>query len=117
MQKHGSTAYLVNTGWVGGPPGVGERMNLPATRMIIDNILNGILDDVEYEKTTYFQLYIPKGIPGCNFNICNPKNAWKNKDDWDKAARELSQKFIDNFVEFTDTEEGKRLVAAGPKLK
>jgi len=117
MQKHGSTAYLVNTGWVGGPPGVGARMDLPATRMIIDNILNGTLDNVEYEKTTYFQLYIPKGIPGCNFNICNPKNAWKNKDDWDKAARELSQKFIDNFVEFTDTEEGKRLVAAGPKLK
>ena len=117
MKEHGSTAYLVNTGWVGGPPGVGERMDLPSTRMIIDNILNGTLDNVEYEKTTYFQLFIPKGIPGCNFNICNPKNAWKNVDDWDKAARELSQKFIDNFVEFTDTEEGKRLVAAGPKLK
>jgi len=116
MREHGSTAYLVNTGWVGGPPGVGERMDLPSTRKIIDGILNGVLDHAEYEKTTYFQLYIPKGIPGCDRNICNPKNSWSNPDDWDKAARKLAQKFIDNFEEFTDTEEGKRLVAAGPQL-
>jgi phosphoenolpyruvate carboxykinase (ATP) len=117
MQEHGSTAYLVNTGWVGGPPGVGARMDLPSTRKIIDSILNGYLDDVDYEQTTYFQLYIPKGVPGCHEDICNPKLAWKNIEDWDKAARKLSQKFIDNFEEFTDTEEGKRLVAAGPQLK
>ncbi|MEE4257050.1 MAG: phosphoenolpyruvate carboxykinase (ATP) [Bacteroidales bacterium] len=116
MRKHGSTAYLVNTGWVGGPPGVGERMDLPSTRKIIDSIINGVLDTVEYEKTTYFQLYIPKGVPGCHKDICNPKNAWKNVEDWDKAARKLAQKFIDNFEEFTDTPEGKRLVAAGPRL-
>ena len=59
MRQHNSTAYLVNTGWVGGPPGVGERMDLPNTRRIIDSIINGVLDHVQYEKTTYFQLYIP----------------------------------------------------------
>jgi phosphoenolpyruvate carboxykinase (ATP) len=90
-------------------------MDLPSTRKIIDSILDGTLDNVEYEKTTYFQLYIPKGIPGCHRDICNPKNAWVNKEDWDKAARTLAQKFIDNFEEFTDNEEGKRLVAAGPR--
>jgi len=116
MRKYGSTAYLVNTGWVGGPPGIGERMDLPSTRKIIDSILNGFLDNVEYEQSTYFQLYIPKGVPGCPAGICNPKNAWKNVSDWDAAARKLAQKFIDNFEEFTDTEEGKRLVAAGPKV-
>ena len=116
MREHGSTAYLVNTGWVGGPPGVGARMDLPSTRKIIDSIINGALDNVEYEKTTYFQLYIPKGVPGCPADICNPKNAWRNVEDWDIAARKLAQKFIDNFEEFTDTEEGRRLVAAGPKL-
>jgi len=116
MRKYGSTAYLVNTGWVGGPPGIGERMDLPSTRKIIDSILNGFLDNVEYEQSTYFQLYIPKGVPGCPAGICNPKNAWKNVADWDAAARKLAQKFIDNFEEFTDTEEGKRLVAAGPKV-
>lgn len=116
MRQHGSTAYLVNTGWVGGPPGVGERMDLPSTRKIIDSIINGLLDDVEYEQTTYFQLYIPKGVPGCPKDICNPKNAWNNVEDWDKTARKLAQKFIDNFEEFTDIPEGKRLVAAGPQI-
>lgn len=116
MKEHGSTAYLVNTGWIGGPPGVGNRMDLPSTRKIIDSIINGVLDDVEYEQTTYFQLYIPKGVPGCPAGICNPKNAWEDREGWDLAARKLAQKFIDNFEEFTDTEEGKRLVAAGPQL-
>ncbi|RLD81082.1 MAG: phosphoenolpyruvate carboxykinase (ATP), partial [Bacteroidetes bacterium] len=116
MKEHGSTAYLVNTGWIGGPPGVGNRMDLPSTRKIIDSIINGVLDDVEYEQTTYFQLYIPKSVPGCPAGICNPKNAWEDQGGWDLAALKLAQKFIDNFEEFTDTEEGKRLVAAGPQL-
>ena len=117
MRKHNATAYLVNTGWVGGPPGMGERMDLPSTRMIIDSILSGYLDDAKYTQTTYFQLYIPDGVPGCHVDICNPKLAWRNIEDWDKTARKLAQKFIDNFEEFTDTEEGKRLVAAGPQIK
>ncbi len=116
MRKHGSTAYLVNTGWVGGPPGVGERMDLPSTRKIIDSIINGVLDDVEYEQTTYFQLYIPKGVPGCpetSAILKMPGKMWKTGI---RQHRKLAQKFIDNFEEFTDTEEGKRLVAAGPQL-
>ena len=116
MKQHGSTAYLVNTGWVGGPPGVGERMDLPTTRRIIDSILNGELDNAEYEQTTYFKLWIPKQISGCAKEICNPKSAWVNKEDWDKAARNLAQKFINNFENFTDSEEGRRLVAAGPQI-
>jgi len=117
MKEHGSTAYLVNTGWVGGPPGVGARMDLPNTRRIIDSIINGVLDDAEYEQTTYFQLNIPKEVPGCPAGICNPKNAWEDTAEWDKAARKLAQKFIDNFEEFTDNQEGKRLVAAGPIIR
>jgi phosphoenolpyruvate carboxykinase (ATP) len=116
MDQHGANAYLVNTGWVGGPPGVGERIDLDTTRKIIDSILGGELDKAEYEKTTYFQLYIPKSIPGCSANICNPKNAWENPEEWHQAAKKLAQRFIDNFEAFTDTEEGKRLVAAGPKV-
>jgi len=116
MEEHGSVAYLVNTGWVGGPYGVGERMDLPSTRKIIDNILDGTLDNVEYEQLPYFGLWIPKEIPGCSKDICNPRNAWSNPDEWDKSAKVLAQKFIDNFVSFTDNEEGKRLVVAGPEL-
>ena len=69
MEKHGSVAYLVNTGWVGGPYGVGERMDLPSTRKIIDNILDGTLDNAEYEQLPYFGLWIPKEIPGCKKGI------------------------------------------------
>jgi phosphoenolpyruvate carboxykinase (ATP) len=116
MDQHGSTAYLVNTGWVGGPYGVGERMDLPGTRKIIDYILDGTLDGVEYEQLPYFGLWIPKEIPGHPELICNPRETWKNPADWDTGAQVLARKFIDNFVAFTDNEEGRRLVAAGPKL-
>lgn len=116
MDEHGSTAYLVNTGWVGGPYGVGKRMDLPATRSIIDAILDGSLDTAEYETTPYFGLHIPKSLPGCTKDICNPRNAWQNPEEWDKAAISLAQKFIDNFKSFTDNEEGLRLLSAGPQL-
>jgi phosphoenolpyruvate carboxykinase (ATP) len=116
MKMHGSTAYLVNTGWVGGPYGVGERMDLPSTRKIIDAILEGKLDDAEYENLRYFNLAIPKAVPGVDSHVLNPRNSWKNPEEWDEAAKILAKKFIDNFVAFTDNEEGKRLVAAGPQL-
>ncbi|MFO7614450.1 MAG: phosphoenolpyruvate carboxykinase (ATP) [Bacteroidales bacterium] len=116
MKMHGSTAYLVNTGWVGGPYGVGERMDLPSTRKIIDAILEGKLDDAEYENLRYFNLAIPKDVPGVDSHVLNPRNSWKNPEEWDEAAKILAKKFIDNFVAFTDNEEGKRLVAAGPQL-
>lgn len=116
MKEHGSTAYLVNTGWVGGPYSVGERMDLPSTRKIIDAILEGKLDDTEYENLRYFNLAIPKDVPGVDSHVLNPRNSWKNPEEWDEAAKILAKKFIDNFVAFTDNEEGKRLVAAGPQL-
>ena len=116
MDRHGSTAYLVNTGWVGGPYGVGERMDLPSTRKIIDAILYGTLDHLEYEQIPYFNLWIPKEVPGCDKGITNPRNLWQDPADWDEAAKKLAKKFIDNFVSFTDNEEGKRLVAAGPQI-
>jgi phosphoenolpyruvate carboxykinase (ATP) len=116
MEIHGSTAYLVNTGWVGGPYGVGERMDLPSTRLIIDAILDGSLENIEYEELPYFGLQIPKAIPGIGEGILNPRNAWQNPEDWDRSAKNLAQRFIDNFVAFTDNEEGKRLVAAGPQI-
>ena len=116
MELHGSIAYLVNTGWVGGPYGVGERMDLPSTRLIIDAILDGSLENIEYEEIPYFGLQIPKAIPGIGEGILNPRNAWQNPEDWDKSAKDLAQRFIDNFVAFTDNEEGKRLIGAGPKI-
>lgn len=116
MDEQGSTAYLVNTGWLGGAYGVGKRMDLPVTRSIIDSILEGKLDSVEYEQLPIFNLWIPKAVPGIDFTNWNPRNAWADKAAYDEQARKLASQFIENFKGFTDNEEGQRLVAAGPAI-
>lgn len=116
MKEHGSTAYLVNTGWIGGPYGTGKRIDIPSTRAIIDAILDGSLDKAEYEVLPYFNLQIPKSVDGVDSKLLNQRNLWPDAQAWDTAAAALAKKFIDNFEAFTDNEEGKALVAAGPSL-
>jgi phosphoenolpyruvate carboxykinase (ATP) len=115
MKKHGATAYLVNTGWIGGPYGIGQRIDLESTRNIISAILDGSLDNIPCEEVMPFGLSIPKSVPGVDPAILNPKNTWKYETAYNKQAESLAEKFIDNFSKFTDTEEGQRLVAAGPQ--
>jgi len=116
IEEHGSTVYLVNTGWSGGKYGVGERMSLNVTRAIIDAIFNGSLDNVECETMPIFNLQIPKDVKGVDANILNPRNAWSDKDDYDNTAKQLAGMFIEHFKTFTDTHEGKVLEAAGPQI-
>jgi phosphoenolpyruvate carboxykinase (ATP) len=116
MEQNNAEAYLVNTGWIGGPYGVGKRIDLPTTRAIIDAILDGSLDKAEYETLPYFNLAIPKALAGIDSKVFNPRNLWDDPEKWDAQARKLAEKFINNFESFTDNEEGKRLVAAGPQL-
>jgi phosphoenolpyruvate carboxykinase (ATP) len=116
MQEHGSSAYLVNTGWIEGPYGVGRRIDIPSTRAIIDAILDGSLENAEYEELPIFGLMIPKSVKGVNPKILNPRNIWANPADWDMSATNLAGKFIKNFENFTDNDEGKRLVSAGPRV-
>jgi phosphoenolpyruvate carboxykinase (ATP) len=116
MEQHGSTAYLVNTGWVAGPYGTGYRIDIPVTRRIIDAILDGTLEHVNYRTLPVFNLNIPESLQGIDSGLLNPRNLWANPDDWEKAARELADRFIRNFENFTDNEEGRRLIAAGPVL-
>ena len=117
MKEHGATAYLVNTGWIGGPYGIGQRIDIGSTRRIIDAILDGSLDKVKVEELAPFGLMIPKEVRGVDTAILNPKNTWKYETAYMKQANELAEKFIENFNNFTDTEEGQRLVAAGPQNK
>lgn len=116
MQIHGSAAYLVNTGWIEGPYGVGRRIDIPSTRAIIDAILDGSLLESEYEALPVFGLMIPKTVKGVNSKILNPRNIWPKPEEWDAAARNLGEKFMKNFEIFTDNDEGRRLVKAGPVL-
>ncbi len=115
MKEHCSTAYLVNTGWIAGPYGTGQRIDLQSTRKIIESILDGRLDKAEYEELAPFGLMIPKAVEGVNSAILNPRHAWKYESAYQKQAELLADKFIDNFQRFTDNEEGARLVAAGPQ--
>jgi phosphoenolpyruvate carboxykinase (ATP) len=116
MDQHDARAWLVNTGWIGGGYGVGRRMDLPSTRQIIDEILNGNLLDSEYETLPIFNLAIPRTIAGEEAHYLNPRGLWENKTDWDKTAKHLGQLFINNFQQFTDNPQAMELVAAGPVL-
>jgi phosphoenolpyruvate carboxykinase (ATP) len=114
MEKHHAEAFLVNTGWIGGPYGIGKRIDLAVTRSIIDAILEGKMKNLEYNKLPIFNLSIPVELPGVENKLLNPRDLWSNPADWDKAAIELAGKFVNNFKKFTDNAEGKRLVNAGP---
>lgn len=116
MREHRSNAYLVNTGWSGGGYGDGKRMPLEQTRAILDAIFTGAVERAEMETMPLFGLSIPKSLPDVDTSILNPRNTWKDKAAYDAAARKLAGMFSENFKSFTDTEEGVRLAAAGPKL-
>lgn len=112
MNASGATAYLVNTGW----NGTGKRISLPDTRAIITAILNGELEDAECEQLPYFNLAFPKALTGVDSQILDPRSTYDNAAQWDEKAQKLAGLFIDNFAKFTDNEEGKALVLAGPQL-
>ncbi len=116
MEIHGATAYLVNTGWIGGAYGTGKRIDLPSTRSIIDAILDGSLDMAETENLQIFNLAIPKEVKNVDSKLLNPRNIWEKQEDWDKAAKGLAKRFIDNFKFFTDNKEAAQLVKDGPQL-
>ena len=116
MDEHGASAYLVNTGWSGGPYGTGKRMSLSVTRKIINAILDGSLDNAEFDQTPVFRFSIPKALDGVDPAVLNPRNTWSKPEDFDAAARKLGQLFVDNFKTYTDTPEGKAVEQAGPKI-
>ena len=112
MQQNGSQAYLVNTGW----DGSGKRISIKATRTIIDAILDGSLDSVETMTLPIFGLKVPIELPGVDSAILDPRNSYANTAEWDRKAHKLAKLFVDNFEQYTDTDSGKALVAAGPTL-
>jgi len=102
MTKSGVNVWLVNTGWSGGPYGVGSRMKLKYTRAMITAALNGELDDVSYDEHEIFGLNMPNSCPNVPDEILNPKNTWEDKEAYDRTANELAHKFNKNFEQFSD---------------
>jgi|TARA_B110000091_G_scaffold109981_1_gene119265 phosphoenolpyruvate carboxykinase (ATP) len=112
MTEVGAEAYLVNTGW----NGTGKRISIKATRAIIDAILDGSIDDVETTVIPTFNLAVPKAIDGVEGDILDPRNTYQDKAEWHSKALDLANRFVNNFEKFTDTDNGKALVVAGPQL-
>ena len=112
MDAADSSAYLVNTGW----NGTGKRISIKDTRRIIDAILDGSIDHAPTKMIPYFNLEVPTELHDVDSGILDPRDTYSDPSEWEKKAKDLSQRFIKNFEQFTDNEEGKALVASGPQL-
>jgi phosphoenolpyruvate carboxykinase (ATP) len=113
IARHDSRVWLVNTGWTGGPYGVGSRMKIAHTRAMIRAALSGQLDDVNYVADPIFNVEVPQSCPGVPDEVLNPRATWKSASDYDAQARKLARMFSDNFKTF-DTDASADIKAAGP---
>lgn len=111
MEAAGAEAYLVNTGW----NGTGKRISIKDTRGIIDAILDGSIDQAEMSELPIFNLAIPKALPGVDPAILDPRDTYADKAQWQTKAEDLASRFVKNFEKYATNEEGKALIAAGPK--
>ncbi|MEM7181432.1 MAG: phosphoenolpyruvate carboxykinase (ATP) [Spirochaetota bacterium] len=116
IKQHNASAYLVNTGLVGGPYGVGKRMNLPSTRKIITDILNGEIAKSSFETHSIFQVEFPKTLEGVDSSLLNPREAWSDKDAYDETAKKLAEMFIENFKQYVSESKDYDFTEFGPKL-
>ena len=112
MEEHQATAYMVNTGW----NGTGKRISIKDTRAIIDRILDGSIENAETIVIPTFNLEVPTELKDVHTNILDPRNTYADASEWDVKAKDLAARFIKNFEQYTDNEEGKALVQAGPQL-
>ena len=102
IDEHNVNVYLVNTGWTGGKYGVGHRMSIKDTRDCINAILDGSIQNSEFDITKTFRLHVPKTLGDINPEILNPRNAWVDKDDFDKTRDTLAKMFIENYKKYQD---------------
>ena len=110
----GVRVYLINTGWTGGPYGVGKRMKLAYTRKMVEAAQSGIIDDSEYVHDERFNLDVPTSCPGVPSELLNARNTWEDRAAYDEMAEKLAQMFVDN-AEKRLTTMAPEIRAAGPK--
>ncbi len=115
LAKHQTQVWLVNTGWSGGPYGVGSRMKIAYTRAMVHAALNGDLDNVPTELDPIFGLPIPVACPAVPTEVLNPRNTWPDKAAYDVKARELAALFVKNFSKYKD-QAAPEVIAAGPRI-
>src|SRR5512141_176545 len=113
IERHGAQCWLVNTGWVGGPYGIGKRISIRYTRALLAAALNGRLDDVPYVKDPIFGFEVPARCPDVPSEILDPSSSWPSKAEYSKKYKQLAERFIDNFRKFED-QSPREVVEAGP---
>ncbi len=116
MDKHNVNVFLVNTGWTGGAYGVGKRMSIKDTRACINGILDGSIAKSEFDQTKTFRLQVPQTLNGVETTVLNPRNAWEDKEEFDKTRDKLAQMFIDNFKKYLIEASDFDFSEAGPKI-
>lgn len=113
IQKNNTEVYMVNTGWLGGGYGKGDRIKLSHTRNILDAILSGGLKKAEYYEHPVLNVMIPKKCTGVPSEMLDPRNTWEDKNAYDEKTLELAKKFQENFNKFIDVPQD--ILEAGPK--
>src|SRR5918995_4378431 len=114
ITKYNTSVYLINTGWTGGPYGIGRRMDLKYTRAMVSASINGDLEKVQYKHDNIFNLEIPLSCPEIPSKILDPSYSWSNRDQYVVAAKRLAHLFIENFKRFG--KETEYLTKFGPQI-
>ena len=113
INQHNTVVYLVNTGWSGGPYGVGKRIKIKYSRAMVTAAISGALDIVKYRHDDLLNLDIPTDVEGVPSEILDPKHTWADKDSYDLSAKKLAQMFVENFRKFENVSD--EIIEAGPK--
>jgi phosphoenolpyruvate carboxykinase (ATP) len=100
IERYGVNCWLLNTGWVGGPYGVGKRISIRYTRTMLNAALDGKLDCVEYQVDPVFGFQVPKSCPDIPDGVMNPASSWPSQEAYMSRYRSLASRFIDNFKKF-----------------
>lgn len=116
LKENKVNVWLVNTGWSGGPYGVGSRIKLSYTRALITAALNGELEKVQYETMPVFGLSMPKNCPDIPVEILNPRNTWADKNAYDAKTNQLAGAFIKNFSQYAEYA-NEEILSAAPKVE
>jgi phosphoenolpyruvate carboxykinase (ATP) len=114
IAENNSSCWLVNTGWTGGPYGVGKRMKIVYTRAMVDALLLDALADVVYDVDPFFGLLYPKSCPGVPAEVLNPRHTWPNSQEYDQQAHKLAGMFVKNFEKYAESVSAE-VIQAGPK--
>ena len=116
IDEHKVNVYLVNTGWTGGPYGIGTRMSIKNTRACINAILDGSITESDFETLPVFNLAVPKTLDGVETRVLNPRHTWEDTEAYDEMSKKLAGMYVKNFKKYLTLESDYDFTAAGPQL-